>query len=82
MALSVVEHGASLGIDVALADAVGEAAPVRDPAPSATLTWVLSTGVAAASPPWDGSPQPATAASIAADTALANAKRHRQRRCR
>jgi hypothetical protein len=64
---------------LALADDVGEADAVGDPAPSATLAWVLAPGVAAACPAWDCAPQPATTASIAADTALANARRHRHR---
>jgi hypothetical protein len=67
---------------LALADVAGEAAPVGDPAPSATLAWVLATGGAAAFPARDGPPQPATTATIAAARALANAERHRQRGCR
>jgi hypothetical protein len=67
---------------LALVDVVGEAAPVRDRAPSAGLTWVLAAGATAASPARDGSPQPATAASMAADAAHANAERHRRRGCR
>jgi hypothetical protein len=64
---------------LALADGVGEATPVGDPVPSATLAWVLATG--AACPGWDGWPQPATTVSMAAAAALANAKRHRWRGC-
>src|SRR5438105_1730931 len=58
---------------------VSAAAPVGDPAPSATPTWMLGTGVAAASPASDGSPQAATAASMAAATAVMNAGCQRRR---
>jgi hypothetical protein len=53
------------------ADEVGEASPVGDAAPSATLTCVLAGGPAG--PASDGPPQPATAASMAAATAIVNA---------
>jgi hypothetical protein len=62
-----------VGLGLALADGVGEAAP------SVTLTWMLGTGVAAASPASDGSPQAATAASMAAATAVLNARCQRRR---
>jgi hypothetical protein len=65
--------------EVALATALGDSAPVADPATGETLSSTPATGVAAACPAWDGWPQPATAASRAAETALANAKRRRRR---
>lgn len=73
--------GLALALMLAPADAVGEADPVEDPAKFAAPDWELAVGAAAPFPAWDDPPQPATTASIAADTALANAKRHRRRGC-
>jgi hypothetical protein len=65
--------GAALVGVLARADGVGEAAVVAD-------AWLLA-GAAAAFPACDGSPQPATTASRAADTALTTVKRHARRGC-
>jgi hypothetical protein len=77
--------GATLVGVLAPADGVGEAAMVGVPAPADEVgeAAVVATpaGAAAAFPACDGSPQPATTASRVADTALANAKRHRRRGC-
>jgi hypothetical protein len=70
-----VGEAALLGV-LAPADGVGEAAVVADVPLPAT-----PAGAAAAFPACDDSPQPATTASRVADTALANAKRHRRRGC-
>jgi len=72
--------GAALVGVLAPADGVGEAAVAGDVSLPATLPWEPAAGAAAAAfPAWDGSPQPATITSRVADTALANAKRHRRR---
>src|SRR4051812_17413007 len=75
--------GVALPGVLALADGVGEAAVVADDAslPAALPGESAAGAAAAAVPARDGSPQPATIASRVADTALANARRHRWRGC-
>jgi hypothetical protein len=68
------EGAALVGVVLALADGVGEAAVVAD-------AWLLAGAAAAALAACDGSPQPATTASRAADTALTTVKRHARRGC-